>query len=167
MNASETWGHKAILDPLSSHFKHFFDLAGLHDFAPPCPRPTWKNGRLGTEGISKRLDHFLLSSDLIPLLKSHRSWIQPADVSDHLPIYLEWNKSLSSFNYPFKFNRSWLADLDLVLWLSKRWPIIHPPSPLNDLDCLVNKLRALKGDVKAWSMERESLMKADSVKLDL
>ena len=104
MNASESRGHKAILDPLAPHFKHFFDSAGLLDIAPHYTGPTWKNGRVGDEGIYKRLDHFLLSFALIPFLKRHGTWIQPADISDHLPICLEWNKSLASFNYPFKFN---------------------------------------------------------------
>ena len=60
MNAVETWGNRAILDPLASHFKHFFDSARILDIAPHIARSTWRNERVGVEGICKRLDHFLL-----------------------------------------------------------------------------------------------------------
>ena len=76
------------------------------DIAPNIVGPTWRNRRVGEEGISKRLDRFLLSSALIPSLKVYRTWIHHADIFDHLPIVLEWNKTVGSCNYPYKFNRS-------------------------------------------------------------
>ena len=73
MNAVETWGRRAVLDPLVSHFKCLFDSVGLLDISPNIIGPTWRNGRIGDDGIIKRLDHFLLSSALIPSLKVHRT----------------------------------------------------------------------------------------------
>ena len=60
LNASEIWGSKALPDPLGSFFSSLFSEHNLVDVAPPCAGPTWRNGRMGKEGISKRLDHFLL-----------------------------------------------------------------------------------------------------------
>ena len=104
MNASETWGKRAVIDPLSSHFKLLFDSVGLTDIAPPYSGPTWRNGRVGDDGISKRIDRFLVASSLIPSLLLHRVWTLHSDISDHFPICLEWNKPFGSCNYPFKFN---------------------------------------------------------------
>ena len=166
LNATETWGKKVVLDPLAPHFKCLFDSAGLLDIAPIFYGPTWRNGRIGDDGISKRLERFLLSSALIPSLKIHRTWIHHADISDHYPIYLEWDKSVVSCSYPYKFNRSWLFDPDFNLWVTKRWPELDPlPSP-NYLDNLTHKLRSLKRDVKSWTQEKENSMKSDAMRLD-
>ena len=60
LHSSEIWGHKTSPDPLSSHFLSLFDSLGLTDLAPLCAGPTWRNGCVGVEGISKRLDIFLI-----------------------------------------------------------------------------------------------------------
>ena len=56
LRSSKVWGVKASLDPLSNHFLSLFQSVGLVDVAPLASGPTWRNGRLGVEGISKRLD---------------------------------------------------------------------------------------------------------------
>ena len=106
LNASESWGTKAVLDPLASHFRLLFESVDLVNVAPPDASPTWRNGRVGDEGISKPLDQFLISSSLIPVLNFHCVWAIPANISDHFSIRFEWNKKAGSFNFPFKFNRS-------------------------------------------------------------
>ena len=53
MSSSEIWGKRAVLDPLSSFFKHLFDSVGLIDTAPSIVGPTWRNGRVGDDGIGK------------------------------------------------------------------------------------------------------------------
>ena len=107
LNSSEIWGTKSCSDPLSSYFKGLFDSLELLDIAPPCAGPTWRNGRADSEGISKRLDRFLISGHLLPSLGLYRVWTHCSDISDHYPIILEWNKHNSSHNYPFKFNPVW------------------------------------------------------------
>ena len=147
MNASETWGKKVVLDPLASHFKLFFDSLGLLDIAPTYVGPTWRNGRVGEEGINKRLDRFLLYSSSIPSLKVHHMWIHHVDISDHYPIDLEWNKSIGYFKFPYKFNRSWLTNPEFNLWVTKRWPKLNPQSSFDDMDLFSHKLRTLKKEV--------------------
>ena len=73
---------------------------------------------------------------------------------------------MGSCNYPYKFNRSWLSDPDFNLWVAKRWPDLNPQSSLNGLDNLTHKLRTLKGEVKAWTLEKEKSMNSDSLRLD-
>ena len=60
LNASEIWGTRAQLNPLGPFFSKLFSDHQLVDVAPPYVGPTWRNGRMGKDGISKRLDHYLL-----------------------------------------------------------------------------------------------------------
>ena len=69
LNAGEIWGKSARLDHLAHFFKNFLSDNHLIDLPPPCASLTWKNGRAGDDGISKRLDHFLLTASLVPLLQ--------------------------------------------------------------------------------------------------
>ena len=114
LHSSEIWGAKATLDPLSNHFLSLFESVGLVDVAAPVLGHTWCNGRAGGEGISKHLDRFLISNSLLPSLGVYKTYTQCLDLSDHFPIYFEWNNLKGSFDYPFKFNRSWLEDPDFI-----------------------------------------------------
>ena len=58
LNASDIWGSKALPDPLGPFFSKLFSDHHLVDVASPCAGPTWRNGRIGEYGISKRLDRF-------------------------------------------------------------------------------------------------------------
>ena len=51
MSASEIWGKRAVLDPLSSFFKHLFYSVGLIETTPSIAGLTWRNGRVGDDGI--------------------------------------------------------------------------------------------------------------------
>ena len=53
LNASEIWGTRAQLDPLGPFFSRLFSEHHLVDVAPPSAGPTWRNGRMGEDGISK------------------------------------------------------------------------------------------------------------------
>ena len=51
LNGSKIWGSKAQIDPLGPFFTKLFLDHQLADVAPSCAGPTWRNGRLGDEGI--------------------------------------------------------------------------------------------------------------------
>ena len=84
------------------------------DIAMNIPGPTWRNGRSGEAGISKRLGRFLLSESLLPCLSYYRTWDTPTDVSVHYPICLEWGTNFGSHGQPFKFHRGWLMEEDFA-----------------------------------------------------
>ena len=106
IGADEIWGVNSHLDPLAHFFTHLIENNYLVDMAPTFAGPTWRNGRAGVNGISKRLDSFLISSSLIPFLHHHWMWSTPSDVSDHYLICLEWAVDTSVSIYPFKLNRA-------------------------------------------------------------
>ena len=114
LNGSEVWGKKALTDPLGPYFTHLFSSHQLIDIAPVYAGPTWRNGRSGDDGISKRLDRFLLSSSLLDLFPWHSFWAYPSSILDHFPVILEWKESTSLCVYPFKFNHFWLANDEFV-----------------------------------------------------
>ena len=92
LGASEIWGQKAHLDPLGPFFTSLISDHHLVDIAHPLAGPTWRNGRAGVEGISKRLDRFLISEQLICSLPRHRVWTHRSGISDHFPVLMEWGE---------------------------------------------------------------------------
>ena len=70
----EVWGDRARLDHQVLYFAQLLDTMNMVDLDPTTLGPTWRNGRVGIEGVSKRLDRFLASIHLIPLLGSYHSW---------------------------------------------------------------------------------------------
>ena len=62
---SEIWGNRARLDPLFYFFTKSLENYDLVDVVPSVMLPTWNNRRVGANNISKRLDRFLLSTDLL------------------------------------------------------------------------------------------------------
>ena len=124
--AAKIWGKKSLLYPLAPFFTHLIVEHDLVDLAPPYAGPTWRNCRAGDEGISKRLERFLISSFVVTCLLKHRVWSAPLDVLDHFPICLEWNGFASVHNYPFKFNRAWLLEDEFSQLVMDSWSSMLP-----------------------------------------
>ena len=60
-------GWKSCLDPLASYFSQLLVRTRMVDLPPVSLGPTWQNGRIGVEGISKWVDRFLASDLMLPL----------------------------------------------------------------------------------------------------
>jgi hypothetical protein len=61
----EFWGDVARVDPLQHYFSHLVQVGGLVDVEPVKIISTWRNGRKGQGYIAKRLDHFLISENIL------------------------------------------------------------------------------------------------------
>ena len=110
--------------------------------------PTWRNGRIWDEGISKRLDQFLASDSLLSRFCRHRTWSHPSVISNQFLVCFKWEDISIKQNFPFKFNRAWLMEEDFshvvgTSWLSES---LHPP--IDDMSLMVFKLKRLKVAVK-------------------
>ena len=114
LNVSNIWGNKAQLDPLGPLFFKLLSHHQLVDVAPSYAGPTWRNGRMGEEGISKRLDRLLLSNQLISSLPRHRVWAHRCGISNHFHVLFEWMNQQNPCAYPFKFNEYWLGNEDFI-----------------------------------------------------
>jgi len=106
ISSREVWGVNARLDPLADFFNDLFDAAGLVDVSPRQMRPTWRNGRVGDAGISKRLDIFFINHHFLEGKFRSRSWIINSLISDHNPVCLQLESSNFLSRYPFKFNHA-------------------------------------------------------------
>jgi len=83
--------------------------------------PTWRNGRVGTNSIAKRLDHSFISEDLLALVGDYRAWVEFPYISDHAPIILQLDLPLIYIAFPFKFNPLWITDQDFIKMVQKIW----------------------------------------------
>jgi endonuclease/exonuclease/phosphatase family metal-dependent hydrolase len=68
MSVGEIWGDSAQPDPLADYFKELFMDVGLVDILPDALAPTWRNGRSGSDNISKRLDRVFVSAEFLNVL---------------------------------------------------------------------------------------------------
>ena len=103
---------------------------------------------------------------LIPSLGVHRVWTHCADLSDHFPICLEWDKNKGSCIYPFKFNRSWLNDPDFTDWFKGRWSLPSHCESSVGIDMITSKLHTLKIEAKAWIKNKSDSMDSVTISLD-
>ena len=140
LNASEIWGSKLQLDPLGPFFSELFSDHHLVDVAPTGVGPTWRNGRMGEEGISKRLDRFLLSDQLVNSLPRFRVWTHRCGISDHFPVILDWQDHRTDCAFPFKFNQSWLSNEEFKKMIRAEWPLILSDNPMDPMYDLSYKL---------------------------
>ena len=121
---------------------------------------------MGEEGISKRLDRFLLSTQLMNSLYRHRVWAHRSGISDHFPILLEWTSHQNPCAYPFKFNHSWLKNEDFNHLIRTEWPIIQLNEQMDDMKDMYIKLRILKEKVKSWTKKEAHMLKEKSAYLE-
>ena len=135
---------------MAPFFSQLISCNKLVDLAMNIPGPTWRNGRSGEAGISKRLDRFLLSKSLLPCLSYYRTWDTPTDGSDNYPICLEWGTNFGSHCRPFKFNRAWLMEEDFAQLVSSSWKAPLTMENFIHMDVLTLKLHKLKGTLKVW-----------------
>ena len=133
---------------MAPYFSQLISSNNLVDLSMNFPNPTWRNGRTGDAGISKRLDRFLLSDSLLPSLPCYKTWANPTNVSNHYPIFLEWGSRHASLCFPFKFNRAWLVDDDFAPLVLSSWKTPLALYDYSHMDALSLNLRRLKDIVK-------------------
>ena len=65
LTAREIWGDRARLDPLDDTLTDMFVASRLVDMVPNQMTPTWRNGRVGSQGVTKRIDRFIMNNNLL------------------------------------------------------------------------------------------------------
>jgi hypothetical protein len=158
----ETWGDYASLDSLADLFTSLFSQHNLVDYAPVQLAPTWRNGRLGSDSILKRLDQFLISDQLITSQDRIRSWVDSTFLSDHAPIFLLLDSSPYKIAHPFKFNSNWLQESAFNSIVTDVWnDPIHLDEPCIQHQ-LSGKLKCIKECTKVWAASQKTKLKKTS-----
>jgi hypothetical protein len=151
LSAREIWGDQAQIDPMADFFSNLLQSIGLIDLHPSVMSPTWWNGRSGSLGISKRLDHFLLASNLLETQYNYRSWVFASTISDHNLICLQVDGHSRNVTPPFKFNSTWLDDPDFNSLVRSTWNEMHNWTDSSSILLLCDKLKHLKRSVIKWN----------------
>lgn len=121
MNLNEIWGDRARGDGLADFLHELFTEFNMVDIHPMPIIPTWKNKRIGSEFIGKRLDRAMVKDNLIISLGLPRTEVLISQISDHMPILLSWRVGDRPSGLHFKFNRAWLADKEFVQLIQSTW----------------------------------------------
>lgn len=150
LSSSEMWGNGRKDDPLAEFMKEHLEAAALMDVIPSYLVPTWNNGRVGTQGLGKRLDRFLINSSLYDRLERIWSWGVATGASDHKAICLEFLTQAKRTIYPFKFNNSWLEEPEFCELISSRWQCIPVEADHSHLSNLTNKLDKIRREAARW-----------------
>jgi hypothetical protein len=135
-----------------------FDSTGLVDIAPSSISPTWRNGRPGSKGISKRLDRFLMNETLMGGMIRCRSWVINSFLTDHNLVCLQFDENKETNHYPFKFNHAWLLEPDFILMVRKTWNAMVSWQDTSAMNFLVVKLKKLKEVVVLWKKEKRKML---------
>jgi len=131
------------------------------DLAPTQLSLTWWNGRSGNAGISKRLDRFLVDGNLLSSLNSLKSWTINSDISDHNPICMQFFSARSSAFAPYKFNSTWITDMDFRTLIHTTWDSMQNWS--NNFACvlLCENFQFLKKQVISGQKGKKHQQKVD------
>jgi hypothetical protein len=110
LSAEEEWGITNFSGSLVDHLKALFQSKNLVDIHLDKLVPTWRNGRQGSQAISKRLDRCLLSDSLLISKDFYRSWLEYPFISNHAPIVFQMDLVVANKIYPSKLNPIWLLE---------------------------------------------------------
>jgi len=154
LSPTEIWG-SSHWDPLMHYFKSLLKDSDLIDLCPIDIGPTWRNGRTSGQGISKRLDRFLMASHLAQVFNRFRVWHVDSWLSDHIPVCLQIDWGQDKISYPFKYNHHWYDNNEFQQLVRSFWLRDHGISDWSPMDRFSEKLRLLKCEVKLWARERK------------
>jgi hypothetical protein len=155
LGATEVWGPRSILDPLTDYFSHYFDTLGLLDLYPVKLQPTWQNLRTGDARIAKRLDRFLLTEEMVDSLGLAHQWVASGGESDHNPIILELSGRVRRTPNPFKFFEGWLKDPDYQALVRTLWIPIGPIHNSHVAILFMENLKKVKQATISWAHEKK------------
>eukprot|EP00253_Pinus_taeda_P009046 PITA_09046 len=71
---SESWGHSAQVDAITEFMRNILDQKDFIDVPMQKPQPTWRNRRVGTAALARRLDRFLMKGPLLQHFHHYKQW---------------------------------------------------------------------------------------------
>jgi len=120
----------------------------LLDIEPISLKPTWRNLRCGEGRVSKRLDRFLVSEQLVEGPYMIRQWVGSGGASDHFPIFFELRTGPQNPLSYLKFNKSWLQDDTFMDLVKENWVPFNTEGPRTAAFQFADNFKQLKGLIK-------------------
>ena len=90
------------VDKLDNHLNHPIKDHGLVDMAPISLNRTWRNNWLGYDSVSKRIDRFLVSSQVLQSIDRFRTWVLIVGLQIIILFYFKYGMHRKQANYPFQ-----------------------------------------------------------------
>ena len=76
---------------------------------------------MGEEWIAKRLDRFFKAENLLEKDLMLKQWVDSGVDSNHLPIFLEIQKTPGKLASPFKLCSAWLKNEEVLQIIQNKW----------------------------------------------
>ena len=144
IKGNEGCGGHCRVDPLATYFNDIFGRNHLADIFLAPFIPTWINGWVGSIGIAKRIDCFMLHENLVECLGFVKPLVIPSQILDHYPIILEWHVDGDWGGLSFKFNHHFLKFLEFDSLVCTFWALGSDPLIASSLEIIRINFRALK-----------------------
>ena len=96
-----------------------------------------------------------MSKSLCDAFGRFRCWNYSSGVSDHKAIVLQLDFELGKVMYPFKFNATWLENVDFISLIKKQWVLLQGmvPPHFSAIKSLLFKLDKLGSLVRTWETD--------------
>lgn len=104
--------------------------------------------------MSKRLDRFLASKNLLMEVEKIQTWVDLGERSDHLPILLQIDKRDTKPAAPFKFNPEWLNEEECIILVKEKRVGYDPSSRDSASFQFAEFLKKVKNAVAAWASQK-------------
>jgi hypothetical protein len=139
------------------------------DILPDVVVPSWRNDKLGSNSIMKRMDRVFVMAHFSRTIGRYRSWVAYPYISDYVAVMLQRDGKCHYKSYPFKLNPLWLREdvfsrIVHVVWKDQ---IFLQDTGLQRR--LVWKLKYLKNQVKLWALHLRSqtILKLEKLEEDM
>jgi hypothetical protein len=164
LSLREVWGSRPRQDPQEVFFTNSIEKHKLTWFKIS---QTWRIRRKGKDAVAKRLDHFLLSKNIMEKNWKIKSKVVVGGISDHMPIMLEVCIPSRILPAPMKFNHAWLNANDYKELVKGFW------SPLSDsfegsfMSQFARNIYTVSQATKEWAKEYNKKLKRIYAKLKI
>lgn len=150
LGAHETRGGSLPLQVSCEDFRGWTDRSNLTHILTRGAAFTWSNGRRGHSLTEKRLDRVVCNDAWLSFWDSSSCCTLSRSKSDHFPILLTLSKGATTFPSHFKFLSFWTNHGDCRKIITEVWnrPVFGCP-----MFILMQKLKALKQELKSWNKE--------------
>ncbi|XP_031378431.1 uncharacterized protein LOC116193821 [Punica granatum] len=117
----EKFGGQAVNVNRVLAFNAMLDRCSLTDLGYTGPRFTWTNLRSSSSLIMERLDRVVANLSWHLLFLEAMVQYLPRTHSDHRPILLKLNPTMSTMNRPFRFESIWLSHIGFKNLVRNSW----------------------------------------------
>jgi hypothetical protein len=97
------------------------ERVALVDLKPVKLTPMWRNRRMGEARITKRLDLFLVSEDVLDEVIQIIHFVSTGGESNYNLVILEVTPTHGKPPNPFKMNLEWMKDGEFVNTIKDSW----------------------------------------------